>query len=59
MELIDCLNAKKRLEELMVQKEGGIQLYSNEIIAKWQKELDELKLELAKFSIDKGEIIKL
>ena len=59
MELIECLNAKKRIEELISQKEGGIQLYSNEIIAKWQTELDEVKLEIAKFSIDEGEIIKL
>ena len=59
MELIECLQAKKRLEDLINQKEDGIQFHSDALIAKWQTEIDIAKVNVAKFSITTdGEITK-
>lgn len=57
MELIECLQAKERLENLINQKEDGIQFHSDALIAKWQIELDGIKKQIGAFSISAtGEI---
>ena len=59
-DLINLIEEKNRLEELINKTDDGIQVYSDAMIAKWQTEIEAVKSEIKKYSISKdGEIIKV
>lgn len=60
MEIIEILSNIKQLEDNIVCQQEGVQFYSDAMIAIWQKRIEDLKAQLAEYSIEPttGEITK-
>jgi predicted component of type VI protein secretion system len=52
-ELSELLVKRENLENLIGKMDGNVRLYSTEVIAKWQSELDLVLREIKRFSISK------